>query len=384
MKRAGTAAVAILLLVAGAGCDRGGVARGEARLTFGEGGSALVAESGEPLATQRGDRTLHQGARIRMLTGSATLALEGGSSLELRGDSTVEVGAPPTLITGEALVSGADRPMTVEAAATRVVVSGAARLSRDLALSAASYRGGLTIESAGRSLAVPPLRQAAIPSLGVLPDGPRPLAYDADDPWDRRFLGAAIDLGEQLEAKSQGFTLSLPPGEGRTAEFFRRLVPRLDAEPAFGPGLLSPTRPAGETLVGSAIVVNGARGTFSSRWAEVFSFREQGATWGLVALDQGVAGDPRLVRSLDDAIARAPLGFVTTAPPPPDEPPSSPPRRGGPPRRTGRQGSTPTPAAPAPRPAPPPPPGQPPPTRQAPLEPVVRPLVDTLNGLLSP
>lgn len=375
---------ALLLVVAGlgAGCNTEGVGRHEARLSFGPGGQALVAESGRPFAQEGRDRTLHQGARVRLLTGTATLALAGGPSLELREDSIVRLGTLPTLVTGEAVVFATEDPVTVVVAGTRVVVSGVARVSRDLAVSAASYRGQLTLESAGRSLRIPALRQAAVPSLGVLPEAPRPLVYDASDPWDRRFLGPAIDLGAELEAKSQGFTVSVAPGEGSTPESLRRLVPELAGQPEFGAGLLSPTRPPGETLVGATIVALGQRGTFASRWSEVFSFREQGAAWGLVALDQGVTDAASLIGALDAAIARAPLAFTGPVPPAPPVPTGSARPPGTTPSRT-----RPSPAArPAPsRSGPPasPPVATPTPRPRGALDPVVEPLVDTLSGVLS-
>ena len=377
------AVLGLVAVVSGlvAGCSPDRLEGGGVRLRVERGARVLAAERGERLRPVRGERTLPRGASVEVVTGSARVGLESGSA-ELRQGSRLELGDLPMLVAGDALVaSPEDRPMTLAAAGSRLTVAGAARLSRDLAVSAASYSGVVTLQSAGRSLRVPALRQAAVPSLGLLPPAPQPLAYDARDPWDRRFLGAAIELGEELQSKSRGFTASLAPGQGRAPEFFRRLVPGLDTEPGLGPPVLSPVRPPGETLVGTVIAVSGRRGALAARLVEVFSFRDEGAAWGLVALDQGVGEFGPLVQSVDAAIGRAPLAF---SPPPPIAAPVP-----GPPARQ------PGPRAPA-RPAPPPPArvvpvappaptaGPAPPARRPSLlDPLVTPLVDTLNGLLS-
>ncbi len=62
--------------------------------------------------------------------------------------------------------------------------------------------------------------------------------------------------------------------------------------------------------MGAAIVLEGTRGTFAERWAGVFGFRDEGAQWGLVALDQGVTRVPLLAR-VDAAVARGPRPFET-------------------------------------------------------------------------
>ena len=54
-----------------------------------------------------------------------------------------------------------------------------------------------------------------------------------DNPWDRRYLGDAIDLGDELQARSDGFTAQLATGEGHTAGFYRQLMPALENQPDF-------------------------------------------------------------------------------------------------------------------------------------------------------
>src|SRR5690606_7698895 len=131
-------------------------------------------------------------------------------------------------------------------------------------------------------------------------------SYDADDPWDRRYLAAAVEVGETLQSLAQGYTNNLNPGEGRTPGFFRLVLPGLDDEPEFSGDLIDGERPPGETLIGAAITDLGRRGSFVQRWSSVFTFRDQGALWGLVALDQDVSGTP-LLGTVQEAIADSPL-----------------------------------------------------------------------------
>jgi hypothetical protein len=188
-------------------------------------------------------------------------------------------------------------------------------VTRGLGVTAASYVGDLAVTSAGRDLVVPALRQAGVPGPGLLPAVPTPLDYRADNPWDRRYLGDAIDLGDELQARSQGFTAQLAPGEGHTAGFYRQLLPALENEQAFTQALLPPDMAPGDTLVGAAIAVQGKNGSFLDRWRSVFDFHDQGARWGLVALDQHVTRGP-LLSEVDDALGRRSVGTTTAAAPP--------------------------------------------------------------------
>jgi hypothetical protein len=179
----------------------------------------------------------------------------------------------------------------------------------------ASYNARVTVASAGRSLDVPALRQVAVPAAGLLPGKPSPLIFRAGDAWDQRFLGDAIDLGNQLVARSRGFTAQLGPGEGHTTAFYRQILPALANEPSFDVASLGPDRSPGEALVGLAIAVTGTRGSFDDRVAAVFAFHDDGAAWGLVALDQGVSRAP-LLAGVDEAIGRGPLSVAEGRPQP--------------------------------------------------------------------
>lgn len=400
MRRLSALLAAVAIAVVGAGCTSDKVKADEVSVLVERGSRVLVGERGEGLRLAQGRRILHLGAQVKVLEGSASIALHDGSQLEVRKGSEVAVGRPVVLVAEDLLVTSASKPLLVTAAGSQFSVDGVAKLSRDLAVSAAAYRGRVAVKSAGRTLTIPALRQAAAASLGVLPAEPVALDYDPADAWDRRFLGAAIDLGEELEAKSEGFTRSLRPGEGRTPGFYRLLLPDLEREPAFGEELVVDQREPGDLLIGATIAVSGRLGSFADRWSNVFEFRDQGARWGLVALDQQVNDIQGVVASVDAAIGRQQFDFAlpgpparvaasaaaaTTAPRPVETPaPATPPRAAPQPSTSGRAPS-PGPAAPVPVVTLPPllPAPEPTPPSDGILTPLLEPITTTLDGLLS-
>lgn len=385
--------------VGAAGCNRDRLRADEARLTLS--GRALVSQRGGPLKPVDADRRLRAGDRVKMIAGSARVEAADGTTYELRcgGDacaegSDFEWGSEPTLLNGEVLVGASRTPVVVEAAGSEVEVTGMARVSRSLAVSAEAYRGDVVLRSGGRPFTVPALRQAAIPALGVLPTTASPVAYDDGDEWDRRVLGAAIAFGRELEARSQAFGANLRAGEGRTVGFYKLVVPALDAEPAFDGSLVDGRRGPGETLVGAVIAAKSKKAPFAQRWREIFSFRDEGAAWGLVALDQGVSEGDQLVSDLDAAIGRAPLQFsgpssVAAAPVGSTGPSSNPASTARPTTPSPATTTTTRPPAGGTTTTTPPPTDQgplPSPTTGTPADPVlvplVEPVIDTLNGLL--
>jgi len=388
LRLASSVLVTAILAVA---CTGGGGGPSSARLSAS--GGVEVATGGGAYRSVDGNRTLGAGDRVKVNSGKAVIRLNSDRQLELRNGSELELGAVTggntltfSLVAGDLLVTapGNAEPLGVTVADSEVsVAGGSARLSRGSAATVASYNAAMTVTSAGRSLQVPARRQVAVPAAGLLPGKPSPIIFKAGDSWDQRFLGDAIDLGNQLVARSRGFTAQLGPGEGRSAGFYRQILPDLGNEPSFDVASLGPDRSPGEALVGLAITVQGNRGTFADRLASVFTFHDDGAAWGLVALDQGVSRAPVLSR-VDEAIGRGPLSLAE-APPAVAAPP------------VGSVPSTPAPAAPlpsddgaivtpTPSPSPPAPtatPGAGPLNTGAPLvDNTVNSLVDVLTGLL--
>jgi len=174
------------------------------------------------------------------------------------------------------------------------------------------YRGHATVKSAGRELegGLDALRQVSIPATGQVPRDPSPLLYDdsSPDPWDRQFLGDAIDLGRDLERRSRGLTGQLGPRVTVDANLLDRVLPPL-LEHDVALDRVSASSP-GEAVIGGAIAVeSAATKDVSAAWNDVFDFRDAGARWGLVALDQRVKRDALNAR-LDDAAGRSPLLFA--------------------------------------------------------------------------
>jgi len=359
------------------GCANDEPRAGEGRLEV-DGQAIVHRESGTREVVE--DRTdVGPGDRVELEDGVATMALRDGVRFELRAgiddtaSSVVTMATTPVLEAGDLLVTAPEQSMVSVAGTTVVVTEGSARVSRALGMVAATYEGAVHLDSAGIERQVPALREMHVPALGRPPRAPRPLDYDARDPWDRRFLGAAIDLGRTLEALANGYTQNLNRGEGRTPGFFRIVLPGLRDEPAFGAGLIDLGMPPGETLIGAAITHLGSRGDFVTRWHSVFGFRTEGAEWGLVALDQDVSRPP-LLGSIEQAVGTSPLTFAGPGPTGGEQ--------AAPPTTTPRP-TTPTTAPPTP------PPTSPPTTQLVPenpvtpvLEPVLETVGDTVSGLV--
>lgn len=262
--------------------------------------------------TLTSDTTLVFGDRIVVVEGLATIELAGGQEYEVRAEPTpteLVVDAPPRLLDGDVLVR-AGFPAQVRYQSTTVSAMGAMKLVSDVP-SVVSYAGRARIDGTGELDGVRGLRQVVLTSSAV----PEPLVYDGGDEWDRRYLSEAIAFGRRLEALARGYTADLGRSSARTASFYEVVVPALADEREFGSDLLA-DREAGETIVGAAIVVQGREGTFRERWDAVFTFREQGAAWGLVALDQGVSSAP-LLDTVELAIGspRPPATGTTTSRP---------------------------------------------------------------------
>jgi hypothetical protein len=341
----------------------------QARLEV-DGVASVTAPDGTSRPVADGAEVVDFGDRIVMEDGTAVLALAGGATYELRHRDGVgtelEVGTGPRVTAGDLLVVDGF-PAQVMVDTVTLSAEGALRVDADETV-ASAYVGRSRVTGVGDVTELPGLRRLAL----VAGAAPAPLDYDGSDPWDRRFLGEAIAFGERLEALARGYTGDLPPGSGRSADFFQSVIPALAEEREFGPELLDPARPPGETLVGAAIAVQGRRGTFRERWVQVFDFRAAGAAWGLVALDQGVSSAPVLdtievaIATSGDAASSSPTTTVGVRPEPTTTTTTTTTTTsGGGPPTTGTTTTTT---------APPPDPGL--------LDPVLEPVTEILGGLL--
>ena len=362
-----------------------------ARVTV-DGSASVVRVDGTTADLSTGD-IVRRGEEVRAEEGSFTVELAAGGVVEGRAgfgraaDTRLVVDARPELTAGELLVLG-DDGVAVEAAGTVVALTaddGAARVDRGLAVRAASYQGAVEVDSAGQERTVGALRQLGIASLGRPPGSAEPFLVDDADPWDRRFLGAAIDLGVRLDAYSRSFTANAPPGAVNPTTF-EDALPALADEPELGAALRRERdRPPGELLVGTAIVTL-ASGSFGDAWDAVFGFRDEGAGWGLVAADQGLDAGT-VLRTVEEAIVRAQpapeVATGTTAPggTAPTTATTAPPTTTGPPPTTAPPGTT------SPPPTNPPPtttpvPTLPPPTVPEILDDILGDVEDTAEEIL--
>ena len=313
-------ATAVVLALVAPACSRGG--GGDDDYVLQLEGRAEVVHDGEVRDLDDGEHRLATGDTVRMEEGDAVLELPGERSMRLRAANAdreateVTLAAVPTVVEGDAVVL-ADDELRFRAGDVEVTLrAGAARVQQALSVTIALYAGTADVRSAGRPFpgGLTALRQVSVPATGLLPRAPSPLLYDDEDPdpWDREFLGEAIDLGDALDHRARGFTGQLGPRVTVDAPLLRRVLPRLADEDEFGEELLTDAeRSPGEALVGAAIVVEGGGASFRARWTDVFEFREDGARWGLVALDQQVKREA-LLGTINDAVGRSPLLFAAS------------------------------------------------------------------------
>lgn len=328
-------AVAAALLAAGlasVAVTSGGdsLREGEARLV--PDGDVEVSLAGAEFTSVTEDMVLVESDRVRVLGGQAVLELPEGSAAELRGGSQVAVGgddgAVLTLERGDLLMEVGEGTAAVDGETAEVTVgAGAAKLERSASLVTGVYEGSAIVAGQGRSLSIPPLRQAAVVGVGRLPDegGVRPLQLDESDEWDRRFLGTVLELDRRLVAFGRGFEAILAPDEAITPSLYQTLLPQLAGAPLTGDLLAE--RSAGENLIGLSLVALDDA-PFEDSYEQVFDLRDAGARWGLIAADRGYE-PPEVVDAVELAIDRAPLEVAAPEVLPEDD--ASGPPTGGPP-----------------------------------------------------
>lgn len=320
-----TGVLALVLVVSAASCNTDDdVGAEQARLQVS--GSATVTLADGESRTVTGGETLTFGDTVTVDEGTATVELASGASYELRsgiegrGDSpasaasVIEIGAPPVLRDGDVLMTDGF-PASVRYDVAQVTARGPTRVQSAVP-SATSYAGETQLSGTGDLTAVAGLRTVVLTRSAQ----PEAVQFNPSDPWDRRFLGEAQAFGERLEALARGYTGDLQASVQPSADFYRSVLPDLAREREFASDLLDDGRTPGDYLIGAAIAVGGRDGTFRERWAEVFAFRDLGASWGIVALDQGVNTAP-LLDQIELAVGSSPLSddprvTTTTSPPP--------------------------------------------------------------------
>ena len=381
-KRIAFAAVAAVMfagiVAAATKSDDGNV--GEGRLTAH--GRALVTQVNGARREVSGVVALHTGETVEAVVGAMTIDLPDGSTIEGRppyrtsAATRVKIARPAELLDGDLLIV-AKNGTDVLAAGNRIHLDpgsgspNALRASRSLAVDASVFRGSATFDSAGQMRPIPALRALDVSALGRPPMATSPLDLDENDGWVRRFLGDAIDLEHTLDSYIQS-SVTLGTANSGTPGYYRSLVPSLANEAGLTSELLatSPHSPI-DTIIGGAIAGLSHKADFATRWHDVFAFKDAGAKWGLVALDQNVEG-AALLREVQSALNTAPLSFALRGSATNRTTPTTP-------STSGTTTTQPSGGAPTTQPSPPPtsptvpPPTVPPPTLPAPTVPTLPP-----------
>ena len=316
--------VLILALVSSmvAGCSDDDIPAGAAALTVT--GTVEVTPLGEDVRELTNGATVDEGTRVTVVDGVAALEFDGGHRVELRPGSpasTVDVAAVPVLVAGDVLLSDGF-PQVVAVGGWLVDATGPTQVrlgSAAVPASVTSYAGVATLRHEdGRSIDVEPLHTV------VLATGEQfPLRYTPTDAWDRRYLATSAAFGDRLDALARGYTADLQPNTRRSVEFYEQVLPGLASESDFTPEIIDTQREAGEVVVGASLALAGVDGTFRERWARVFAFRDEGASWGLIAHREGVATSPVLT-TIELAVGASPLSVDPRQPTPTTAPTTSP------------------------------------------------------------
>jgi hypothetical protein len=301
----------IALMLAGVvvvGVDQVGqsVQPGEARLVP-DGTVEVALDGGEFVTVENKDfrEVLDGDDRVRVTNGSAVLELADDVRVELRAGSSVALGGPGAdlrLESGDLLVEARDARFNVDGGLAMMTVDGVAKLRRAVSLVSGVYEGKVLMRSGADALTVGRYRQAAAAGTGILPQQVDPLRLDPEDKWDQRILPKVIDLDTKLVRFGRDFETTLPAGLAVGPELFRQVVPDLSDEP------ITPTelagRAPGENLIGF-VLVSHDMGSFQERYNNIFGFRSQGASWGLIAADRDLSEVP-VLNGMEFA-----LGFVS-------------------------------------------------------------------------
>lgn len=307
-----------------------GLGRGEAFVDLD--GSASVRRA-DGVREQLRDRSfrLGPGDRMRVDAGTAELTLADEVSLTARsgvGDAPstdLIMDLIPVLEAGPLLLETSDRSATVgvgfDGSTVEIARRGAARLDRTTALTVGVYRGRATVDSTGQSEQIGARRAVDLVAVGET-SARRPLDYRADDDWDRRYLSEAMALDASLDALTSGARAGRVDPEAFAARAVRLAGSSRssrsagadgpsgstgdgagDAAAVLGP--LAGRRRADHDRAIAVAVVAAASGDLEERWEAGIRFRDQGARWGLVAMELGSDGD-RIVDLLLDALDDAP------------------------------------------------------------------------------
>jgi hypothetical protein len=252
--------------------------------------------AGDSLSVQRGVAGLR--------TAAGTIFAAAGSTVAVTSDA-------PRITRGDVLVQGKD--MVVRMHAATATINGIARVRQGLTLEVDVYRGGAVVRTATETVGVPRLRRAVVAGNGASLVTIAPLAINAADTWDRKLLGTALELDAALNARSRGLTAQL---SGDPTDVVTKVVAATGLKDL---SMLN-DEPVGEFVVAAELARASHLG--DSAIAAALRLRSQGASWGLIALEQGVHAVPAPFDGIDSvmvpvadaasATAKTPSALPTT------------------------------------------------------------------------
>ena len=273
------------------------VAPGTARLVPGD--AAVTVHRGTPVAAA--DALLRAGDTLTVQRGVAALRTALGTIYAGPGSSIAVTDGAPRIARGDVLVQGQD--MIVGMRWATATVNGIARVRQGLTLEVEVYRGGAVVRTATETVGVPRLRRAVVAGNGASLVTIAPLVLKADDLWDRKFLGSAIELDAALTARSRGLTMQI---SGEAADVVNKVVAATGFKDLSALG----NEPIGEFVVAAELARAAHLG--ESAVAAALRLRSQGASWGLIALEQGLHAVPAPFAGIDTAAV--PTGTIPSAP----------------------------------------------------------------------
>ncbi|MEX2458247.1 MAG: hypothetical protein WD770_04615, partial [Actinomycetota bacterium] len=262
---------------------------------------------------------------------------EGGAQLQLSDTGRIEIGPASRvrmgsaggaeLMLGAVLAEGSGLSVDVGRVTISPLDTSAFRIDRALSTRVGVYSGRARIAAPGGPVTVNSLWQAVVVAQAV-PTAATPLRVLPKDPWDRRMLGRAIDVGLSILSLERGVRASVNAQEDSAAAIAEAL-----------PAPMAPARVAGllraHQLTGSKIFVSLALASQVAKPAGILPVAraiirrvELGASWIVVVAALDLVR-PTLLETVGDILTSIPgLGGGPGGGPSSD--PSQPPDDGSP------------------------------------------------------
>ncbi|HVV38264.1 MAG TPA: hypothetical protein VHC63_16775 [Acidimicrobiales bacterium] len=284
---------------------------GTARIIPGD--AAVTVHRGTPVAAA--DALLRAGDTVSVNQGVAALRTAVGTLYASAGSVIAITSHLPRITRGDVLVQGNDISVAMRAATAEV--NGLARVRQGLTLEVDIYRGAAVVHSATDMVGVTRLRRAIVAGNGSSLITLAPLVINPADAWDRKFLGTAIELDAALSARSRGLTMQI-------ANDSADVVTKVIDVTGFKDLTLLQNQPVGEIVVAAELARAAHLGDAGVDAA--LKLRSEGASWGLIALEQGVHALPPVFAGIDSVVVPVAntVDKAVTALPPLDTTPNIP------------------------------------------------------------